>query len=206
MSFLKKNFGDFTKNEVEIAFNDALSGKMPVRDINHYNNLTPQWITPILNKYKELRAKPILEYEHELNRLKREQESKLTGSEIKMIMLDGLKLAYDTYRSGKKEEVNHHGLYEFLEKTLGELHSPEDKTRIMSLATDVVVSNKKVERFKETNEFKVGDLSRDIKNIMSGGASTNGNVIAEARKIALFDYFDSLMEKKVTNIISELNS
>ncbi len=72
---IQEHHKDFSKEEIQRAFSLATAGKLNF-EFRHYNRLTPQMISHVLNHYKQQRSRSIIDYENKLREEEIERKRK----------------------------------------------------------------------------------------------------------------------------------
>lgn len=138
--FITKNFGYFTLHEMTNAFNMAIAGKLPIKDINNYNKLSGQWVSGILNAYQIERNKAMTKYNDEISRVTLIEKGERPESEQDAIMVDAIIRAYNNFLDNPDEEVIDLGnsMYNFLERKGIVNLSVSEKEDLLLIATNQV--------------------------------------------------------------------
>lgn len=202
---LQEYHQDFSREELRNAFGLAMAGKLYF-DFKVFNKLTPQLISITLNSYKVLRSKECMAYEDKLRKEDREEQRKLDVPNPIESLKGDLNRAIEFFESYRWEQkkpnpskkiVKDWGsiVYNFLDKINLIDYSNEEKRLMMDEASKELILEKKKEKAKsDEDEFKrvvrIQDLDRAIEEI-KGGKSVS--VIALAKQIALYRYFDTLI-------------
>ena len=174
MEFLKDNFGDFSKDEIEKSISLALSFRMTVHDIKHYNKLTPQWIASILNSYKTKRSKEITLLNKRIEDIPTKKEVLDSNSgEI----YDYATELFQKHKHGEEYEDFGNLIYNFLNNNKLINFSKEEKEKLLKRGKKIL---KEKNIRKKTNEYK--SIFHSI-----------------TKKLALKYYFENLIKNK-TNI------
>jgi len=173
LQFLKDNFNDFSKLEIEKAVSLALSFRMKVNDISHYNKLTPQWIASILNSYKTLRGQEVTNYHKLLDEYTPPKKLlKDSPDELKQHIIE----TFERRKNGEEIEDFGNLIYKFLNYHNVITYTKEEKPIIIKEAKEYLTKysiNKK--------SFKI-----DFNTILNRTAKT----------MLVIKYFDSLIKNK----------
>jgi hypothetical protein len=189
---IQEHHKDFSAEEIKTAFSLATAGRLNF-EFRHYNRLTPQIISHVLNKYKELRSKDIIEYENKLSKEKREKEQEDNIPSPKELLDSQIITAIDFFKDYKDFKSNKRSdkpmdwgnyTYSFLKKLNLIEHSKEDIETIRKEA--------KLELSRELHKKK---RAVKISEILSNDESFE--VIRMCRTISLDKYCNLLIEKNL---------
>jgi hypothetical protein len=184
------------------AFSMATAGKLELKDgFKHYNRITPQLISEVLNCYKSYRSKEIIAYESRIREDEEEERRIKNLPTPKQSLIERVNSCLDLYEEyriqakieeDKRKECKDWGGYNYLFlEELGLIeYAKEVKAEIKELAKDKMIANKR----KEYSEFEKRGIGKMIQEINNG---TNFQVKNVSRQIALERYFDNLIEFEV---------
>lgn len=121
VNLLVEEFPNFSMQELNKALRMAMSGKLDV-DNNHYQNLTPMYLTAIINAYKIHRGQVYKRYKQEQDKIEREKpDIKPTKDEVINTSINLLKTEYedyivdpDVYRDSEFRYTQYKFIYKFL--------------------------------------------------------------------------------------------
>lgn len=189
LSFLFDNFSDFSKAEINKAFNLALSFQLDVKDLSHYNKLSPLWISSILIAYRSYRGKELVKYNNLV------AESKLSKTYTEKEVLDlNISTTIEKFNDYKEGGVIYdfgNVSYLFLEKINLINLSSKEKADIFDEAKVKYVSELNSNKPVNAKTSTLTDVQKKIKEIRNGGLTST--IQSEARKIGLKNYFDDLI-------------
>ena len=189
---IQEHHKDFSKEEIQRAFSLATAGRLNF-EFRHYNRLTPQIISHVLNKYKEIRSKNILQYEKNLSKERMEIERKaniptakelINGQIITTIeYFRDYKAFFDKKRSDKPIDWGNY-VYSFLKKLELIKHSTEDiKTIREEAKLELSRELHKKKRAVKISEILSNDESFEVKRM--------------CRKISLERYCNFVFDNKL---------
>lgn len=208
---------DFSKEEIQSAFSLAMAGKLEL-EFNHYNRLTPQLISLVLNKYKVFRSKELINYEDILRREKEDEdlqknkispEKRLENNIKNAILFFNKYIAESNKKESERKEVNDWGniRYNFIDEIGLIPFTATEKKNIMSEAKQLLISKERIKfnKVAET-EFKQALNSKSVNKAIS--EIRNGKtplLVSTAKQIALFKFYDLLISKKqsLTQLIKQ---
>lgn len=187
VQFIRENFFDFSKEEIEKAFNLLYSQKLPVDDANHYGKLSIPWIGKVLNAYKDLRAKELIEYNRISERIKNERSRDVSQKEADKIMAEAIVSHYENFKETNKFFDLGNSVYNWLESKMLISYSVEQKKFLMKearkLITDKQASVDNTDLFSRAVSFKEGDFESLVKS--------------EAKTLGVIKYFENLKKNEI---------
>jgi hypothetical protein len=190
VNFLKQNFSDFSKEEIERAFSYAYAGVTNCEDTNNYNKLTPSWFGRILFAYRTLREKELIEYTKTQTKLAmKEREDEVTPEVINNEMALFTIKAFVSYKKDGGT-VNDFGnsIYRFLLNN-----------RIVNFPEDVMdelrVEAKEI-LIKRTFNKNSEDVFNRVLSSMKDEAIDSATE-REAKTLAVMSFFDLIIEKEL---------
>jgi hypothetical protein len=202
---IQDHHSDFSQAEIKRAFSLAAAGKLEM-DFVHYNRITPQLISKVLNKYKQLRSKEVVVFENNLKLKEREEgKRKPTPEELKDMQISTCTKVFIAYQEEKKkpkseqQEVKDYGnfCYDFLEEIGCIKLSNEVKQEIYTRARVEVVTDANKKQKKTKFEKPVASLMSEL------ARGNNSKVVIKSKQIALEEYFDALIDMEL-NILDEI--
>lgn len=196
ISFLKENFEDFSKEEIEKAFNMALAFKLdiPIDQLNTYNKLTPLWISTILYKYRSHRSKALKEMEEILYASQKEEQSKISEKEADLIMLEAMKTQYNnlTNKENPKDIVDlGASIWSWLQRKRN-IWSSETINQYVDIAVDLVKAELNGQKMNTYDTIDILDITREIESMqkrIEQNEKDTGKVYYKARYLMLKDLF-----------------
>lgn len=197
---LQEHHKDFSLQEMEKAFGLATAEKLDM-EFKHYNRITPQLVSTVLNQYKKYRSKEIIAYEYELKREKERQEAQNNIPTPQEVIAERTKSCLQDFKkykeqlklaAPKRKEITDWGSlnYEFLvDIGLINLSTPE-KNKIYEIARKQLILETK-------NNLPLGKISKGLKELMTEIESGESNeLIKKSKQIALNQFFDNLVNQK----------
>lgn len=185
----------FKKNlEREFSFDVVIENKRDIIDRkNHYNNFSGEFMTDVLDKYKELKFATIQEFKQK----EVENRPKLPVSDVATDLSTFQRILSDF---GNKTLIFDKRKYDILVESDLYTVSSQDKKIYMDKAKGIIQASKlNVRNFIELK--KIEDV---IANIMAGN---NDALIYDAKRLAYIDFLSKSENKtKVENYIKELTN
>ena len=209
LGYLIEHHKDFSKEEIQSAFSLATSGDLGI-EFNHYNRMTPQLISLVLNKYKHIRSSESIRLEKELEKKRIEEDTeknKPTIEERLKLVKESCIRMFDSYKEQKSNgnikgrvEVRDWGsvCYDFLAKIGCIKFTNEKKKEIKEIAKTLLISEKAI----ESREFRKKKIVSIINEVVGGDSTA---LIVKSKQVALETYFDILIEMDM-NIIDEIEN
>jgi hypothetical protein len=191
--FLQKNFAYFTLQEMTNAFNLAIARKLPIKDINHYNQLSGQWVSQILQSYQIERNKALSKYNDELAKLELENGSEISEEEQDKIMDQAIKSAYKKYKDSPSEGLVDMGnsMYNYMERKGIINLSVSEKNELLSKAKNQVIRNLQLRKMQASSIKKL-DTQKIIDSVVQGKGT---EAQREAKRMAVQQEFDELIKE-----------
>lgn len=197
---IQEHHKDFSKEEVQRAFSLATAGKLNF-EFRHYNRLTPQMISHVLNKYKSIRSKHIIQYENQLREEEMERkrkENEPSPEEILKSKINSSIQYYESYVNFHNGESSDEPIdwgnftYNFL-KEIGLIKYTKEER-------EEIVNESKLELAKQLHKKK---RAVKISEIISDNESFEMKRMC--RNIALNKYCDKLFSSNldITKVISK---
>lgn len=193
---LKEHHRDFSREEIVRAFSLATAGKLGF-DFVHYNRVTPQIMSHVLNKYKERLNKDIIDFRKVEN--KELPEKPISKEERIQISVDSAVNMYEGYIIQKEKDSSTAEVYDLMGVTFKFLEgigviniSNEEKQKIKNKALDEVTKRARLRK----NEFDKNAVSRLLKEVAEGKSN---EVVSESRRMALKMFFDELIDLEMTS-------
>lgn len=191
-TFLKNMYHDISREELEYAFNLALSEKLDLTSdqTKHFNNLSGPYIATILNAYRRYRNKQLAIYEKQVAVLL-PQRTELSEYEIKKIMLQAL---FDIYKQYKQDgdfyDMNGSCFDYFVRNKV--FSSPtEDELEQARLKAVEQLRGELLDRKRKETAIKALETAVQIKEVIEQSVNSP-QVIVRTKKILLFDIFSTL--------------
>jgi len=184
--FLKETYSDFSKNEIETAFNMAFSYQLEISDLNNYGTLNVIWISKILNAYKLKRDRALIEFEKKRRELEFEKSQEKTQAEIDEFMRKACMENFDKYKLTKDFSDMGSSIFNTLSRFGLIKLTDEEKVNLMKRARQSILKRSQGE---ETG------LKRIVTSLTKGTHADMERF--EARDIAVTDFFDKLIKDGV---------
>lgn len=181
---IKEEYSHLTFEEILEAFKMFIKGQFDIKPFQQLNSLVFAQVMKHFEDYKRIK---LFEYKRNLNK---EQEPMISEKEKEEIVLNGLKKAFEHYRThNKMKEVCFH-YYDYLDALNLIKMSLEEKNKIFYYA-------KKTIEFELKDKKNITKEENDaIKRILKDGIPKN-EVVVLAKKLALEDIFKELIKKNV---------
>lgn len=212
---LKEFHFDFSKQEIERAFSLATADKLDM-EFKHWNRITPQLVSSVLNKYKVFRSKEIVAHQKEQEERELEEKAKarkITPEQrLENNIKDTIEL-FEAYRLHMKKnpqklfvdknkqpvipnpsyvniELRDWGsvVYSFLDSCKCLSFSNEEKKDMMKSAKQLLLN----ERAKESKAQSVGAVLEN--HVFKHDDSI---LIRKSKQIALESYFNEVIKLKL---------
>jgi hypothetical protein len=184
--FLKETYSDFSKNEIETAFNMAFSYQLEISDLNNYGTLNVIWISKILNAYKLKRDRALIEFEKKRRELEFEKSQEKTQAEIDSYMATATLANFEKYKETKDFSDMGSSIFNTLSRFGLIVLSDDEKIHLMKRARQSIL--------KRSQGEDTG-LKRIVTSLTKGTPAEMERY--EARDIAVVDLFDKWIEKNV---------
>jgi hypothetical protein len=193
---LKEHHMDFSREEIVRAFSLATAGKLGF-DFVHYNRVTPQIISHVLNKYKQKLNKDIIEF----RKVEKKElpEKRISKEERIKINVDTSVTMYEEYIVRKDSNNGHIEVYDLMGITFKFLEgigviniSNDEKQKIKNKALEEVIKRAKL----RNNEFDKNAVKRLLEEVTEGKYN---EVISESRRMALKIFFDEMIDLEMTS-------
>jgi len=153
----------FTVQELNKAFRMSMVGKLDV-DNNHYQYLSPMYVSSIINAYKKHKVEVYKKYKREVDKVRREKPSiKPSDKEVIETSINLIKLEYedylvdpDEYSESDFRYTQYKYIYQFLLKyglveQLNKYNDKELKSHIVNVFFEIKTSNKEVKQWLRDN-------------------------------------------------------
>ena len=209
LDHIQEHHSDFSKEEIQNAFSLAMADKLDF-EFRHYNRMTPQLVSHTLNSYKTFRSKEILAYENKLR--EEEREAYLKSQEptpVERILISTRRTisALNEYRETKTYNDWGNSTYTFLDLIGLIPFTNEEKQEIKDKAQELLIAEKnaeanKIGRSAFTQKLERAKAKRDIQSILAG--ESDDAIVIRAKELALYKYFDVLIENK-RDILDEIH-
>lgn len=168
VNFLRNHHEQTTVEELKIAFNLGVSGKLDI-DMTHYQNFNSMYFSNVLLSYKRFKAKIIRE-----NPVKKELGTTTTNMDEQCLK------AFEEFRKKGSYYDCFNCVYNYLDKRNVLNLTPTRKNEFMEKAKTSVANTKR----NETN----------IKNLLETIAGNKNEIIAHAKRLALTSFFNDLLD------------
>tara|TARA_R110002153_G_scaffold218036_1_gene370512 strand:- start:5196 stop:5915 length:720 start_codon:yes stop_codon:yes gene_type:complete len=165
-NLLVEEMPNFTVQELNKALRMAMVGKLSV-DNNHYQSLTPMYLSSIVNAYKKHKLVVYKRYKQELDKVRREKTSiKPTDKEVIDTSINLINLEYedylvdpDEYRDSDFRYTQYKYIYQFLLKygLVDQLYKYNDrdlKTLVVNVFFEIKKSNSEVKQWLRDNYMR----------------------------------------------------
>lgn len=188
-SFLIDEWGDFSIQEISIAFKMAYTYKLDVEDLNNYGTINVIWIARILKAYRDKRESDLKSYELEKRKVI-EQQSKVepTQEDQNKIMATAVMIAFDTYKNTNEFSDIGNSIFKFLAKQGNISLTQDEQIELMAKAEQSLKQKSMSDKYKNSINRVLDSLKDEIPAFKQK---------MEARDIAVTMYFDRLIENKV---------
>lgn len=181
-SDLQKYNSGLTFKEIEIAFKNGYKGTYG--DFMGLNNKTYfHWINSY--QYGESRCKVI---KMALN--EKQMNKELSEQEKEQILKNGALKCFENYKKSNQIQDFGNVTYNYLVKSGQINYTKEIKDKIFAKAKQRLIYEKELELTKSISLFEIKEIKDAIRNI----DSSQSLLISEAKKEALKQYFDNLVE------------
>jgi len=210
INHIQEHHSDFSKEEIQRSFSLATAGKLGF-EFKHWNRVTPQLFSSVLNGYKKYRSKELIKHmQNQEGRLLEERSKKSRVSpeqRYENLKRDSI-ARFEAYKKNKslkendRKEILDWGsiLYDFLDRIGCISFSDKKKNEIMEKAKKIVIEEKRKE-YKEYGKKGIGNIIREMEE------GKPFSLITKAKQMALDIYFDSLIRSNssVYSHMKELN-
>jgi hypothetical protein len=186
--FLREYYGDFSAEEIKKAFDMAFAQQFKEIDINHYGFPTEAWFGRMLSAYRNKRSSELIKF----NNLSKKNESlnspEISELESNKIMANSIIESFDLYSTKKEFGDIGNAKFNFLERNGFIQLSDAQKKDLMARAEKSILSNSLLPKDKKNLFMTTADS-------LKGGLPSE-KLRIEARKIALRDYYDFIIQNK----------
>lgn len=196
MNFVKENYGMLSKEEIEKAFNMAVSFKLDITEqqLKTYNMLSPIWISTILNKYITFRGKHVKVLNAQLEIAENEQKRQLSSGDKAKIMIQALMENFQAEINQKEWYDLGSSCFNFMNRNLS-LFTIEDIEQAMLEVKDKVVADLNGEAKRKAGTYKVNDVLRELNMVQE---NSSARLVNTAKRLLLTKWFHDLKDKKLT--------
>lgn len=203
IGFLKENFYDFSKEEIEKAFNMALAFKLdiPESQLNPYNTLSPIWISTILNRYRNLRTRAIHALEKKITERVEETKDKITKEERDQIMYDAMIRLQKQYKETKEFKDLGASVFNWISVRTG-MYPQILIDKYVEMAMPLVRSELKGEKIRTNDPIRMLAIESEITTQFTTNENDHGAVYFKARHLILKELFDDQI--KFDKLVQEL--
>jgi hypothetical protein len=202
LGFLKDNFSDFSKEEMERAFNMAMAYQLDIPEFKDdkgvqkfrtFNKITPDFISPVLIAYRKHRSQILINVNQKVSAM---SQKKLTEVEIDAVMAAGCIFAFNDFtESGDVMDLNN-SIFRWLHKR-GIIQYDEDEiNKIKKQAAkelDADLRRRKSVTDPKSSMYRL--LAQSLEELKEGKSN---QVSTMARRIALKKWFEKLMDAQET--------
>lgn len=187
--FIRNNFSDFSNEEISLAFEYGLAGKITV-DLNHYHDFNVLYVSRFLNAFREYRRGQLLIARKAEEEKALPEKAELTVKEKEQIMIDAALKAFEIVKSGQLYDDIGNSVYNFLDEKKLIPFTKERKMEFLEEAEKKVKAMYEAEKYMKIDLRVINVLNKLIDEINC----KSPNVIVEAKKIALNELFKQMIE------------
>lgn len=202
ISDLLEFFPEFTIEEIDRAVRLASNGQLDIDDNEHYEKFGSIYLSKILKVYRGIRNKVIRRYQQlEVQKIT-DQQRKLSPEEIREIHREGCILKFEEFKKDGHCYDFGNASFHFLRKIgLIAPFSEEAEEGIRARALERMRANAAI--CADKGEKKA--MFALVEKIINDNLTTNGQLVANMKTIALNDYFKMIMDegKELSILIGE---
>jgi len=213
IDFIRKDLKNYGLEEIPIAFRKAIKGDLEI-DPNHYQSFSPLYLSNILNAYSKDRNKAIRNYLNKVDEIKRENEEKMTPTELyqkhESWIRNGILKPYKYYLETGFLTFGitpYSIIFKTLDKDINILKiSPEDKSLIYEEAKKIIledIENRK--EVKSLNDLRDNRRIRELIEKNGADETLKNDIVRKCHEISVRRFFEEA-KKTDRDIETEINN
>ncbi len=184
ISFIQKHYANYSVYQISEAFDLAITGQLPLKDVSCYENFSCEYFGRIMAAYKSHLISTGQVQKNTDNERMARQETQLS---LPPVPADWSKHVDDLKKqvqSGNIPAIIPVGIYDWLEN---ENLICADYTEFLDMAKVSVLAMTKEEKQQNTLTGRgIGEVLADLNNLVSG--NVNQRVINQAKRLAIIKY------------------